>query len=104
MGKTGPRGVPISDLEVHDVDDSSARARVVVLFLQIGQAHCFSSPTRQKSQHRVGAEILTTRRRGLGQLPSCSSGCGAPSLLNPMPYRIGAAAATGLVILSLYWM
>ena len=47
LGITGPRGVPISDLEVHDVDDSSARARVVVLVLQIGQAHSFSSPTRQ---------------------------------------------------------
>ena len=97
--------MPISDLEVHDVDDSSARARVVVLVLQIGQAHCFSSPTRQHLSTGYGAETLTTRRSGVeGQLPSRSCGGGAPSLLNPMPYRIGAAVATGLVILSLYWM
>ena len=47
FGHNWARGVPISDLEVHDVDDSSARARVVVLVLQIGQAHSLSSPTRQ---------------------------------------------------------
>ena len=56
------------------------------------------------SQWLWPAETLTSRSRGLGQLPSRSCGGGAPSLLNPMPYRIGAAVATGLVILSLYWM
>jgi hypothetical protein len=40
----------------------------------------------------------------VGQLPSRSCDTGVPSLLNPMPCSVGAVAATGLVILSLYWM
>ncbi len=38
---------PIADLKVHAVDDPSTRARVVVLVLQMGQAHSFGSPTGQ---------------------------------------------------------